>query len=330
MENIQVEISRSRKLTIRQHSRRDRNWSEICTDLINHGIAPENAILASLSTSRTHRWDQTTRTLYLEISRRFRLILSDSAPGLRPDSHQLPKPVAQREAAPVRAVASPAALLPEPSPCPDLTYPVPASLPRHRRSELTRDSLAALLAFLDPEPERAGAQYVRLQAKLTRFFQGRGCGIAAELADETLNRAGIRLAGGEQIRDLTSYLSGVARNVLHEFQTHREKYFLQLEELSLREHPLVIHEAMNELSEAEERIERMLGCLEQCLSEMAADNRNLLFEYYQDERRVRIEHRRLMATRLGITLCALRIRVWRMREALEREVCKRLSLSTVS
>jgi DNA-directed RNA polymerase specialized sigma24 family protein len=324
MEHTQVEINRSRKLTIRQRSQRDRDWSKICSDLINYGIAPENAILASLSTSLTHRWDQTTQALYLEISRRFRLILSDSAPGLRPGSHLLPRSMAQREAAAGRAVAAPAALLPEPSPCIEL----PALLPRHRRSELTRDSLAALLAFLDPEPECAGQQYVRLHAKLTRFFQGRGCGTAAELADETLNRAGIRLARGEQIRDLTRYLYGVARNVLHEFQIHREKCFLRLEELSPGEHPRVIPEALKELSEAEERTEKILVCLEQCLGEMAADSRNLLLEYYLDERRARIEHRKLMAIRLGITLSALRIRVWRIREALEREVSNRLFLST--
>ncbi|HWQ31589.1 MAG TPA: hypothetical protein VNQ79_01805 [Blastocatellia bacterium] len=330
MEHAQVEINRSRKLAIRQRSQRDRDWSKICSDLINYGIAPENAILASLNTSRTHRWDQTTRTLYLEISRRFRLILPDSAPGLRPDSPLLPKSAAQREAAPVRAVASPAALLPEPSPCTDLTFPISDLLPRHRRSELTRDSLAALLAFLDPDPERAGAQYVRLQTKLTRFFQGRGCATAAELADETLNRAGFRLARGEQIRALTGYLYGVARNVLREFQAHHEKHFLPLEELSLREHPIVIPEALPELRGAEEKVETMLVCLEQCLSEMAADSRHLLLEYYQDERRARIEHRKMMAIRLGITLSTLRIRVWRIREALEREVSKRLCLSTLS
>ena len=63
-----------------------------------------------------------------------------------------------------------------------------------------------------------------------------------------------------------------------------------------------------------------LECLERCLQELNPDQRALVVAYYRDERRQRIERRRDMAKRLGITMNALSIRVGRIRTALEASV----------
>src|SRR5581483_5071066 len=195
---------------------------------------------------------------------------------------------------------------------------------RRQPSELTADGLSVLLALLDAAPERAGGKYLLLQRKLTRFFEGRGCCFSSEdLADETLYRASRRLAEGEKIRsnDPANYFYGVARNVLHEFRASREREFLPLDRLTPCEHPAFIPEA---LVKRDDERERLLNCLEECLKEMPADHRDLILEYYQADHPIRIKYRKEMAGRLGITPNALKLRIFRIRESLEREVMRRV------
>ena len=63
-----------------------------------------------------------------------------------------------------------------------------------------------------------------------------------------------------------------------------------------------------------------LKCLERCLQTLNPDRRALVIECYRDARRQKIERRRDMAKRLGITMNALSIRVSRIRAALEGSV----------
>lgn len=66
--------------------------------------------------------------------------------------------------------------------------------------------------------------------------------------------------------------------------------------------------------------EQRLECLERRLQELSPEQRALVIEYYRDARGQRIERRREMAKRLGITMNALSIRVSRIRAALEASV----------
>ena len=69
-------------------------------------------------------------------------------------------------------------------------------------------------------------------------------------------------------------------------------------------------------SSEEESIQR--ECFERCLNELSEENRQLVLRYYEDERRGKIDNRQAMADRLGIPLNALRSRVQRIRDKLER------------
>lgn len=66
-----------------------------------------------------------------------------------------------------------------------------------------------------------------------------------------------------------------------------------------------------------EDIEREYECLERCMQKLTPDNRQLVLQYYQEEKRAKIDHRRQLAEQLGIALNALRIRAHRIRASLQ-------------
>jgi DNA-directed RNA polymerase specialized sigma24 family protein len=63
--------------------------------------------------------------------------------------------------------------------------------------------------------------------------------------------------------------------------------------------------------------ERQRECLEHCLQSLPSESRELIMQYHQGERRVKIENRQKLAEQLNIPLNALRIRSHRIREKLE-------------
>jgi len=61
----------------------------------------------------------------------------------------------------------------------------------------------------------------------------------------------------------------------------------------------------------------LLDRVDRCLQQLDADERTLILEYYQGEQRTKIEQRRKLAARLGLTPNALSIRACRIRGRLE-------------
>ena len=75
------------------------------------------------------------------------------------------------------------------------------------------------------------------------------------------------------------------------------------------------HSAMRLNGASVEQTERRLGCLEMCLDQLPSRQRELLLDYHGGDRH--IERRRALAASLSIPLNALRIRVHRIRTAVE-------------
>src|SRR5262249_53512016 len=69
--------------------------------------------------------------------------------------------------------------------------------------------------------------------------------------------------------------------------------------------------------EDEREKERWHECLTRCMQSLDSDHRELIVGYYTGEQRVKINNRRAMAARLGITMNALSIRACRIRDKLE-------------
>ena len=167
---------------------------------------------------------------------------------------------------------------------------------------MSQESLEGLLAWLGPDRDQAGVQYEKIRVGLINYFTFRAPCDAEDLADETINRVISRLpeirhqVNGERTR----YFYGVARKV-------------QLEYLR-RKTPQPPPEPLVD----SERVEVEYQCLEQCMSKLSDENRELVLRYYQAEGRQKIEDRKLLAQELGIAPNALRIRAYRIRAALQK------------
>jgi len=176
-------------------------------------------------------------------------------------------------------------------------------VPAHQNQwTLTQDSFDQLLAWLGPNREQAGQRYEEIRLRLIKLFKCRGCREPEELTDETINRVTKKLPEiratyvGEPLR----YFIGVAHNV-------------HLEYLRKKSEPL----PSLPVREEREDIEQEYACLEKCLQQLSERNRELVMQYYQGEKQVKIESRRVLAERLGTKLTTLRLQAFRIRANLK-------------
>ncbi|MGH9900437.1 MAG: RNA polymerase sigma factor [Pyrinomonadaceae bacterium] len=173
---------------------------------------------------------------------------------------------------------------------------------------MTGEAFGRFLSCLDADAERAGEKYEAIRRKLLKFFDWRGAHFPEECSDETINRVVRKLEAGETIRDIPTYCHGVARLVLLETLKRPDNRHVSLDELRSTPAPPPSREEDGAPRE----------CFARCLDELPAESRQLILQYYQDERRDKINNRQAMADRLGIPLNALRCRVQRLRDRLER------------
>ena len=175
-----------------------------------------------------------------------------------------------------------------------------------RRWELTRPAFDGLLARLDTDPVVAGEKYEHLRRALLRFFSWHQTLEADTSVDETLDRIARRLASGETIEDVPAFAYGVARLVRLERQRQSAASPTTTDE------GLVAHAA----DEPSEDVEARDACLQRCLGEIPAKERELIVAYYVGSGRERIDGRAQLAETLGLTENALRHRAQRFRNRL--------------
>jgi DNA-directed RNA polymerase specialized sigma24 family protein len=183
---------------------------------------------------------------------------------------------------------------------------------------LTGEALDRFLSCLDVNPDLAGKKYEAIREKLVKIFDWRGARFPEECADETINRVVRKLEYGQEIRDIPTYCQGVARLVFLEELKKAENRQVSLDELkSVPTAPMPIED------DGAQRT-----CFARCLGELPIESRQVILQYYEDERRVKINNRQAMADQLGIPLNALRSRVQRIRNKLEQCIghCLRRSL----
>jgi DNA-directed RNA polymerase specialized sigma24 family protein len=174
-----------------------------------------------------------------------------------------------------------------------------------------------LLTWLDEGANSDGQKYLEMRRRLAAYFDRKNCLMPDELADETLNRVARRLEeeGAIEGDAPARYCYIVARFVFMEHLREMQKDDTLLNDLRQQPHAdaLVASEADNEQKIKEQR----LNCLEQCLNRLESVSREIIARYYVGKARVKIEHRRVMAEELGITMNALSIRACRIRDKLE-------------
>jgi len=178
---------------------------------------------------------------------------------------------------------------------------------------LTQEAFDTLLDWLDSDRQRAGHKYEAIRLRLIKIFTGRGFWEAEELADETINRVVARVTdvAPDYQGDPALYFYGVSQKVQLEY----------LRKSRLREPEAAVDVIANSPSAAGTGLagdgQPEFDCLERCLEHLPPENRKIVLEYYQQEKRAKIDHRKRLATELGIAVNALRIRAHRIRRTLE-------------
>jgi RNA polymerase sigma factor (sigma-70 family) len=182
---------------------------------------------------------------------------------------------------------------------------------------LTESAFERLLGWLGQGSAPSGERYLEMRRRLVLYFDRKGCLSPDDLADETLNRVARRLEEeGTIISDTPAhYCYIVARLVFLESLRQRQRQEPLDERLSA--HLTASAAASPEASEEEKERERRWECLERCLGKLKPDDRELIVNYYRGEERAKIENRRAIAAKLGVTINALSIRACRLRDKLE-------------
>jgi DNA-directed RNA polymerase specialized sigma24 family protein len=181
--------------------------------------------------------------------------------------------------------------------------------------QLTASAFAKLLDRLGADEEQAGEKYENLRRTLVRFFEWRGAPFPEEHTDETFDRIARKLDKGIEIANIGGYCYEVARLVCLEAFKGHESRRAPLEEIKLE---AIAPDTTDEIAEKDQR----LTCLDDCLRVLSVENRELIHEYYSDEKRGRIDRRKALAERLGLRREALANRAQRVRDKLEQCVTR--------
>ena len=185
--------------------------------------------------------------------------------------------------------------------------------PARKLQVLCREDFDRLLFWLDPDPERAGVVYEKIRWRLIAILASRGCPIAEELADETIDRVARRVADiqATYVGDQTIYFLGVMNNVHHEY----------LKQPVLR---------LIEIADDSDERERTHLCLDNCLEKLAPHSRQIIERYYAESKQAKIDLRKRIAREFGVSLNTLRLRALRIRAKLQTCIKQCLEVSEAS
>jgi DNA-directed RNA polymerase specialized sigma24 family protein len=177
---------------------------------------------------------------------------------------------------------------------------------------LGAEALEGLLARLGTDPDAAAVEYRRLHVRLVAFFESHGSLEPGRDADETLDRLARKLREGHVIRDVPAYVHGLARNVLREAWRRARREESASEALRALPPPQV--------ADAE-----LWDSFDRCLAQLDPERAELLVAYYSAARSSNRAFRMELAASRGLSLNALRIRVFRAREALRESLARCLA-----
>jgi DNA-directed RNA polymerase specialized sigma24 family protein len=171
---------------------------------------------------------------------------------------------------------------------------------------LSQEAFDALLDWLDSDREQAGIKYEQIRSRLIKIFTGRGCLDPEDLADETINRVTSKLneIQNEFTGERARYFFGVANKVYMEYLRRKTP------------------QPPPQIPPDSDRAELEYRCLLDCVNRLSQEDQELVLKHYGAKGRSEAERRKALADELGITVNALRIRIYRIRSALKECVLK--------
>jgi DNA-directed RNA polymerase specialized sigma24 family protein len=180
---------------------------------------------------------------------------------------------------------------------------------------LTQAAFDLFLATLDRDREKAGEKYEYIRLKLLKYFQWCGSDVPDIDADETINRVTRRIYEGQDVYHLTGYIYGVAR-LVHAESLKRRNLRRMLDKVSFIEQSSIGFEI---------EAANYQHCMEHCLGRLSNEDREIITEYYRYKKTEKVDCRKQLAARLGISLNTLRVKMHRQRINLEACVEKCLA-----
>ena len=187
----------------------------------------------------------------------------------------------------------------------------------------TADSFREFLTWLDEGAESNGEKYLQMRRRLVLYFDRKNCLGSDELADETLSRVAAKLQEKGAITDLSPahYCYIVAKFVFLEYLRRTEHSLAGAKELERSVDAR--QSSASPAGDVSGAREQLVDDLERCLSALQPEDRELILDYYRGDGRTKIEGRRRLAERLGLSANALTIKACRIRNKVEECVRKR-------
>jgi DNA-directed RNA polymerase specialized sigma24 family protein len=178
----------------------------------------------------------------------------------------------------------------------------------------TESSFQKFLYWLDEGVDSSGEKYLEMRRRLVAYFDRKNSLSPDELADETLVRVAQKLEEKGQITDLSPahYCYITAKFVFLEDVRHTKRSQVGLKEISADGRP---DRAVPKM--LFENQEQQFDCLDRCLKKLSTGDSELILEYYQGEQQEKIQRRRQLGEKLGLTANALSIRACRIRSKVE-------------
>jgi len=170
---------------------------------------------------------------------------------------------------------------------------------------LQQEDFDRLLNWLAADAEQAGPIYEKIRWRLIAILASRGCRFPEELADETIDRVARRVNDIQDtyVGDKAIYFLGVMNNVHHEY---------------LKRPAIPVVSLLNEDPRAgEDTKEQIYACLEKCLDKLAPNSRQMIEQYYAEDKQAKIDLRKRLARKFGTSASNLRLRALRIREKLQ-------------
>lgn len=180
----------------------------------------------------------------------------------------------------------------------------------------TDESWKRFLNWLAPDVESAAQKYEDIRAALIAYFRKERWPGAEDMADEVINRV---IRRGQElfdsyVGDPKNYFKSSAKNLhLDYVRKYPPQPDIQFNEEADR------RGAFNEMKEMEER---RYACLEECMRGLTEGNRKLAIAYHEKEKGAKVEHHKGLAESFGITINALRLRMFRIHAMLRGCVTK--------
>lgn len=180
--------------------------------------------------------------------------------------------------------------------------------------ELAPPAFEKMLDWLDEDRDIAGQKYESIRLRLIKILNYRGCLDSEALADIVFDRIARKIDSLIETfqGDPALYFFNVANKVFLESLRRPEM-------LELSSH---LSEKDNNPNNIEDDIQPECVCLKKCLTNLSDEKRDLIVEYYSNEKKAKINLHKQIAENAGIKMATLHVRIYRLRLVLQKCVLK--------